>query len=71
MSELINKIRDTGVTVFVVEHDMDLVMSICDKMIVLDQGTKIAEGTPREIQSNEAVITAYLGADIEEETEGA
>ena len=45
MSELINKIRDTGVTVFVVEHDMDLVMNICDKVIVLDQGVKIAEGT--------------------------
>lgn len=69
MSGLIKKIRDSGVTVFVVEHDMDLVMTICDKIIVLDQGTKIAEGTPREIQSNEAVITAYLGADIDEEQE--
>lgn len=66
MSALINKIRDSGVTVFVVEHDMDLVMNICDKIIVLDQGVKIAEGTPKEIQTNEAVITAYLGADIEE-----
>ena len=66
MSELINRVRDTGVTVLVVEHDMDLVMSICDKIIVLDQGTKIAEGTPKEIQENEAVITAYLGADIDE-----
>jgi len=66
MSELINKIRDSGVTVFVVEHDMDLVMTICDKIIVLDQGVKIAEGTPKEIQTNEAVITAYLGADIDE-----
>lgn len=67
MSELIKKVRDTGVTVLVVEHDMDLVMSICDKIVVLDQGVKIAEGTPKEIQANEAVITAYLGAEIEEE----
>ena len=47
MSELIKRVRDTGVTVLVVEHDMDLVMSICEKIIVLDQGTKIAEGTPK------------------------
>jgi len=70
MSELIEKIRDSGVTVFVVEHDMDLVMSICDKIIVLDQGIKIAEGTPKEIQTNEAVITAYLGTEIDERNEG-
>lgn len=67
MSELINKVRNTGITVFVVEHDMDLVMSICDKIIVLDQGVKIAEGTAKEIQENETVIAAYLGADIDEE----
>lgn len=66
MGRLINRVRDTGVTVLVVEHDMNLVMSICEKVIVLDQGTKIAEGTPKEIQENEAVITAYLGADIDE-----
>lgn len=64
MSKLIQKIRDRGITVFVVEHDMDLVMNICDKIIVLDQGEKIAEGTPREIQNNERVITAYLGVEI-------
>lgn len=64
MSVLIEKIRDKGVTVFVVEHDMDLVMNICDKIIVLDQGEKIAEGTPKDIQNNERVITAYLGVDI-------
>ena len=64
MSLLIEKIKNKGVTVFVVEHDMDLVMKICDKIIVLDQGEKIAEGTPKEIQNNERVITAYLGVDI-------
>lgn len=67
MSGIISKVREKGITVFVVEHDMDLVMSICDKIIVLDQGVKIAEGTPKEIQSNETVINAYLGADIETE----
>lgn len=67
MSAIIKKVRDTGITVFVVEHDMDLVMAICDKVIVLDQGVKIAEGTAKEVQENEAVITAYLGADIDEE----
>ena len=66
MSMLINTLKEDGMTVFVVEHDMDLVMSICDKVIALDQGEKIAEGTPREIQSNRRVITAYLGADIED-----
>lgn len=44
-----------------VEHDMNLAMSICDKMVVLDQGRKLAEGTPREIQNNQAVMAAYLG----------
>ena len=64
MSRLIKKIRNKGITVFVVEHDMDLVMNICDKIIVLDQGEKIAEVAPKEIQNNERVITAYLGVDV-------
>lgn len=69
MSKLIKKIRDKGITIFVVEHDMDLVMGICDKIIVLDQGMKIAEGTPKEIQNNEKVIAAYLGEENEEKME--
>ncbi|MGF2614594.1 ABC transporter ATP-binding protein [Rossellomorea vietnamensis] len=67
MSELILKIREQGISIFVVEHDMDLVMKICDKIIVLDQGEKIAEGTPNEVQNNQRVIEAYLGASEEEE----
>jgi branched-chain amino acid transport system ATP-binding protein len=66
MSKLIRKIRNLGISVFVVEHDMELVMTVSDKVIVLDQGEKIAEGTPKEVQNNEQVITAYLGADMDE-----
>jgi branched-chain amino acid transport system ATP-binding protein len=61
LADLIKKIRDVGVTVALVEHDMDLVMDICDSLVVLNLGTMLAEGTPREIQDNQAVITAYLG----------
>jgi branched-chain amino acid transport system ATP-binding protein len=61
LAELIKRIRDFGVTVALVEHDMDLVMDICDALVVLNLGTMLAEGTPREIQDNQAVVTAYLG----------
>lgn len=61
LATLIRKIRDKGVTVVLVEHDMELVMDICDRIIVLNLGKKLAEGTPREIQENQAVISAYLG----------
>ena len=61
LAKLIRRIRDLGVTVVLVEHDMELVMDICDRIIVLNLGRKLAEGTPREIQENSAVIAAYLG----------
>ncbi|MET3695705.1 amino acid/amide ABC transporter ATP-binding protein 1 (HAAT family) [Bacillus oleivorans] len=67
MGKLIQSIRDRNITILVVEHDMDLVMSICDKVIVLDQGEMIAEGTPKEVQNNERVIEAYLGTSDDEE----
>ncbi|WP_035178375.1 ABC transporter ATP-binding protein [Alkalihalobacterium bogoriense] len=70
MSNIIQQVNENGISVCVVEHDMDLVMSICDHIVVLDQGMKIAEGTPKEIQSNEEVIAAYLGADMDEKEEG-
>jgi branched-chain amino acid transport system ATP-binding protein len=63
MGELITGIRDAGTTVLIVEHDMSLVMGISDEVVVLSYGRKIAEGTPREIQSNPEVIEIYLGAE--------
>ncbi len=61
LAKLIKSIRDRGVTVALVEHDMDLVMEICDSLVVLNLGSMLAEGTPKEIQDNPAVVTAYLG----------
>ena len=67
LDDLIAKLREDGLTILLVEHDMELVMSIADQVIVLHYGTKIAEGTPREVQSNSEVIKAYLGADWQQE----
>ena len=61
LGELIGRIRERGVTVLLVEHDMELTMGISDRIVVLDRGRKIAEGTPREVQRDKAVMAAYLG----------
>lgn len=59
--ELVTKIRDRGITIIMIEHVMKAIMTICDRIIVLHHGEKIAEGTPDEIASNRRVIEVYLG----------
>jgi branched-chain amino acid transport system ATP-binding protein len=60
---LIRQIAADGVTVLLVEHDMKMVMSISDHIVVLDQGRKLAEGTAAQVSSNPEVIAAYLGSE--------
>ena len=64
ISEIINKINHKGITVVIVEHDMNLVMGISNNITVLNYGEKIAEGSSQEIQNNSRVIEAYLGKEI-------
>jgi len=62
-AKLISKVRDRGITVLIVEHDMSLVMQISDEVLVLSYGEKIADDVPRAVQSNPEVVRVYLGED--------
>jgi ABC-type branched-subunit amino acid transport system ATPase component len=66
---MVRRIRDRGVTVVLIDHDMSLVMNVSDRVIVLDRGQVIASGSPSEVQNNQRVIEAYLGRDDLEEEE--
>lgn len=65
LRDLISRIRATGITVLLVEHHMPLVMSVSDRLLVLDYGSVLAEGTPTEIQADPRVIAAYLGGAVQ------
>jgi len=72
LAELLRSVRGGGVTILLVEHDMNFVMGLCDRITVLNFGRKIAEGTPKEVRADGNVIEAYLGAgDVARFLEGA
>jgi branched-chain amino acid transport system ATP-binding protein len=64
LTSLLNSLKKSGVSILIIEHDVKLVMEICDKIYVMDQGNLIAEGHPREVRTNPKVLDAYLGSNF-------
>jgi branched-chain amino acid transport system ATP-binding protein len=65
MRNLIRRISEAGISVLLVEHNMGLVMQVSDRILVIDYGSRLAEGLPEEIQNNPKVIQAYLGGEVQ------